>query len=263
MIYGYSFKVFSTAFIFAGCVFYAGQRIYSNQQEQKKKLASKQSFQTLKYILVGPPGVGKTKLFKRILSVLKNSKQLEQGFQECQIRQDIDLVYTPSLDFENIEQREISIPIFQQYMQKNHIAHFFFLVNFERTDLMKKKILDLYKYFKKYKEKITLVITDFQQSENQEEDKKNLKEALKIYLNSTMSIIFVERDFNVEEFRNQLLVEAHAFSLSDTIFEPINHDEQKQIFKQLENKFTQNYPFIKDDHFIQMDGQQKVVKNQS
>lgn len=46
-------------------------------------------------------------------------------------------------------------------MMKNHIIHFFLLVNFERTDLMKKKILNVLKYFKKFKEKFTVIVTDF------------------------------------------------------------------------------------------------------
>ncbi|CAK64398.1 unnamed protein product (macronuclear) [Paramecium tetraurelia] len=242
-----------------GVSIYALYQIY---QEKVKKLNNNQSFQTLKYILVGPPGVGKTKLFKKIVNTLKNSNQLEQGIQECLIRKDIDLVYTPALDFENIEQREINITIFQQYMQKNHIAHFFFLVNFERTDLMRKKLLELYKYFKKFKEKITIVITDFQLSDNEEQDKQNLKQAFSIYLNSNKSIMFVKNDFDVEEFRNQLLAEAQAFSLRDTIFEPINEDEQKQLLIQFQNKFIEGQKMIQDSHFIHMDDSLNIVENQ-
>lgn len=46
-------------------------------------------------------------------------------------------------------------------MMNNHVIYFFLLVNFERTDLMKKKILGVLKYFKKFKEKITIIVTDF------------------------------------------------------------------------------------------------------
>ncbi|CAD8098085.1 unnamed protein product [Paramecium primaurelia] len=233
----YKILALASAFTFTSAsvvVIYFGMKLYY----EKKKMPNKsQKFQTLKYLLVGPPGVGKTKLFKRISNFFKQ-KQVNQGFEECQIRHDIDLVSTPSFEFENINEREIIIKQFSQYMMKNHIIHFFLLVNFERTDLMKKKILNVLKYFKKFKEKFTVIVTDFQLSDNQEEDKKNLKQALHVYLNQNQSIMFVENDFNVEQFRDQLLVEAQALNLTDTIFEPINENEQQLLLQQFQNMFT-------------------------
>ena len=46
-------------------------------------------------------------------------------------------------------------------MMNNNIQHFFLVVNFERTDLMKKKILEVLKYFKKFKDNITVVVSNF------------------------------------------------------------------------------------------------------
>jgi hypothetical protein len=49
------------------------------------------------------------------------------------------------------------------------------VVNFERTDLMKKKISDVYKYLHKFKEMIAIIIVDWQLSDDQDRDKEHLE----------------------------------------------------------------------------------------
>lgn len=44
------------------------------------------------------------------------------------------------------------------------------LVNFERTDLMKRKVMSIFKFINKFKEIITIVVTDFQLSESKAND---------------------------------------------------------------------------------------------
>lgn len=46
------------------------------------------------------------------------------------------------------------------------MANIFIVVNFERTDMMKNKLTEVNMYFKKFKDKISLIITNFDLSED-------------------------------------------------------------------------------------------------
>ncbi|CAD8124095.1 unnamed protein product [Paramecium sonneborni] len=228
--------------VLAGLAGFAIGKYVNQANNNQRKTVQNQSTKTLKYLLIGTTGVGKTKIFQKFHNFLnQNNKQDQviQDFQECPLRQDIDLVDTPSIDFESsVDKRESIIQKFVQYMVPNYINHFFLVVNYERTDLMKKKILDVLKYFKKFKESITIIVSNFQLSENQEKDKVHLKESLKYLLNSKQSILFVQNDFDEQELKQQLLIEAGAFSLDDTIFEPQNEAEFQELYQKFGEMFN-------------------------
>ncbi|CAD8127692.1 unnamed protein product [Paramecium sonneborni] len=105
-------------------------------------------------LFLGSAGVGKTSIIKTIFSgYIINLKE----FQLYPARIDDSLIYnfvdTKAFDFEsNIDEREQQIKLYQSifYKYPNKVGSLFVVVNFERTDLMKKKLLSIYKFFRKF-----------------------------------------------------------------------------------------------------------------
>lgn len=68
------------------------------------------------------------------------------------------------------------------------------VVNFERTDIMKSNCLKVYKFFRKFSDIIDIIITNFELSENEIQDKENLIQAFKIFVKDQKKIHFVRND---------------------------------------------------------------------
>ncbi|CAK62884.1 unnamed protein product (macronuclear) [Paramecium tetraurelia] len=198
-------------------------------------------------ILLGAPGVGKTFIMHKLFPKEKNIKEfmlyklslLEYNF-----------VDTVGFDFErDIQMREAQIKMFKEFFIQvnNRISSIFIVVNFERTDLMKKKLISVYKYFRKFTNLISIVVTDFHLSESNE-DEENLIKSLKIF--QPNDVLFVRGDVKPEELTNQLkkkqskiikkINQFNQLNLKDTIFEQDDLEEQNilrtQLLKKMINK---------------------------
>lgn len=78
-------------------------------------------------------------------------------------------VDTSSFDFDSdYDSREEQIENYKNLFREypNRVRSILIVVNFERTDLMKKKVININKYFSKFKNLFTLVITKFNLSED-------------------------------------------------------------------------------------------------
>ncbi|CAD8178237.1 unnamed protein product [Paramecium octaurelia] len=127
----------------------------------------------------------------------------------------------------DLEYREKQIQEFQSIFDSkpNRVATLLFVVKFERTDLMKRSILNIYPYFKKFQSQISLVVTHLDLSDDQEQDKIDLLRALRIF--KAKSILFVGKETSKEELIAQIrasnclipIEEGYQFDLSDTIFQ--------------------------------------------
>lgn len=83
-------------------------------------------------------------------------------------------VDTSSFDFDSdYNSREEQIANYKNLFKEypNRVRSILIVINFERTDLMKKKVSDITKVFGKFSKLYTLVITKFHLSENIERDK--------------------------------------------------------------------------------------------
>ncbi|CAK81351.1 unnamed protein product (macronuclear) [Paramecium tetraurelia] len=164
----------------------------------------------------------------------------------------------PEMDLDReIEIREQSIEDFQKtynekHKRNNQIISLIVSVKFERTDIMKRNLLSVIKYFRRFIDLIIIVVTYFDQSENLDEDKENLKKSLKFLVKNDEERIFFSQNQNqIDEIRKLLSViekidqnKQQPFSLKDTIFEEID-DSQNQNILQLENDVkVQKFPFF-------------------
>ncbi|CAD8187173.1 unnamed protein product [Paramecium octaurelia] len=194
-------------------------------------------------ILLGAPGVGKTFIMHKLFPNEKSLKEFTlYKLQELQY----NFVDTSGFDFESeIDWREVQIKKFQEFFKQvdNRISSIFIVVNFERTDLMKKKLISVYKYFRKFANLISIVVTDFHLSESKE-DEENLIKSLKIF--QPVDVLFVRGDVKSEELiiqlkkkQSKMLMKINQYNqlnLKETIFEQDDFEEQKILRTQLLNK---------------------------
>ncbi|CAD8105980.1 unnamed protein product [Paramecium primaurelia] len=189
-------------------------------------------------VLLGTPGVGKTQIMHKLFP---NEKQLKEFTLYKLEDLKYNFVDTTGFDFEGeIDWREVQIKNYQNLFLKfsNQISSLFVVVNFERTDLMKKKLLSVYKYFRKFKNLMSIVVTDFHLSESNR-DKEHLKKNFQIF--QPNDILFVRGDVKSEELKESLkkskmlnkLIESNQFNLKDTIFELQDMEEYNNIRKDL------------------------------
>ncbi|CAD8163687.1 unnamed protein product [Paramecium octaurelia] len=174
-------------------------------------------------LLIGEAGVGKTKLYNQI----NDSETLQY-----------EIIETSSFDFQhNYEQREKQITEFQDifYSKPNKVATLFLVVKFQELHLMKRSILNIYPYFKKFQSQITLVVTHFDLSDDQKQDKIDLQIALKLF--KVKSILFVGQKTSKQELIAQIrasdclipIGEGYQFDLSDTIFEQFHKQNRQEV----------------------------------
>ncbi|CAD8211823.1 unnamed protein product [Paramecium octaurelia] len=171
----------------------------------------------------------KIELFQPILS-----KELKYYFVDTQSF-DFDSDY--DLRDEQINNYKILFNTFP-----NRVRSILIVVNFERTDLMKKKVLNINKEFQRFKNLYTIIITKFHLSENVEKDKEQLKKSFQ-FLNP-QDIIFVGNDTRKEQLLRDLkqkslppLEDGYEFNLVDTLFQEDDEDEQNYILNELQNRF--------------------------
>ncbi|CAK59324.1 unnamed protein product (macronuclear) [Paramecium tetraurelia] len=156
----------------------------------------------------------------------------------------ICLVDTPTMDLDcGIDEREDAISQFQQFFVnfKTSISAIMIVVNFERTDLMKQKLIRTLKYLKKFQDMIYILITDFHLSENHDGDKSQLEQSLK-FLN-LKGIIFLNKEENekwmIEELNAIEQKSSHqVFDINDTIFAIIDDKMNASLMDQINLKFS-------------------------
>ncbi|CAD8090575.1 unnamed protein product [Paramecium sonneborni] len=191
-------------------------------------------------MLIGLAGVGKTLTYNYLQC--KNIGQFET-FQ-IGTSGELCLVDSPDMDLESkYEKRETRIKQFQQFFNKfkNTINGLIIVVNFERTDLMKQKIIKVLKYLKKFQPDLYLLISNFDLSENQSQDEQQLKEQLKLF--KFKKIFFVDKYKDNSDLKQELLqiyIEQPNFriDLQDTIFEEINKNDEEKCLQQLKNQMS-------------------------
>ncbi|CAD8130981.1 unnamed protein product [Paramecium sonneborni] len=197
-------------------------------------------------LFLGNSGVGKTSLIKIIF---KDSISNLKEFQLYPAKIDDFLIYnfvdTKGFDFEsNINEREEQIKLYQSifYEYPNKVGALFVVVNFERTDLMKKKLLSIYKFFRKFSSIISIIVTEMQLSDNQNKSEAELKKNFAYF--KPQNIIFVRRDTRRDELIQKLNEKSlnkiqanYEFNVTDTIFEKEDEQEMKKIQNQLMSRF--------------------------
>ncbi|CAD8204707.1 unnamed protein product [Paramecium octaurelia] len=194
-----------------------------------------------KLVLIGQAGVGKTQTYNYLQC--KNVSSYE-GFT-IGTSEELCLVDTPDFDLESdIETREKRIKQFQEFFTKNQnsISAFLILVNFERTDLMKQKILKTIKYLKKLNSTLFLLVTNFELSENQTEDEESLKKAFSFFHFET--ILFVDKERNNSVLKQKLVQIVNTapqkeLNLNETMFEKYGKKQQQLIVQQITNQMNQ------------------------
>ncbi|CAD8123003.1 unnamed protein product [Paramecium sonneborni] len=185
--------------------------------------------------IIGPPGSGKSKLTEK----LSNNKKYE-------------FIDIPELDMESsIKSREKSIENFQKQYKKSEndnkqIIGLILCVKFERTDLMKRNLLSVIKFFRQFKNLMILVVTHFDLSENQNQDKRDLKKSLNYLLDKDEERVMFSNNFEQDgqevidqaiqkiiEKKNEL-----QFTLKNTIFEEFDESEQKKLLQNMQQSFN-------------------------
>ncbi|CAD8081323.1 unnamed protein product [Paramecium sonneborni] len=192
-------------------------------------------------LIIGQPGSGKSKLHQKLLKMNQN----KFCFVDCLA---IDLE-------ESIDKREAFINYFQnEYSQitkrkQKQIISLIVTVKFERTDIMKRNLLSVIKYFQLFIDLIIIAVTHFDLSDNQQQDEDHLRNSLKFLLKNDQSRIVFSGNSDIYDNQiNQTLStiiqkiedgnkNKLAFTLQNTIFEKL--DETTQL-NQLED-FSQ-YP---------------------
>ncbi|CAK57018.1 unnamed protein product (macronuclear) [Paramecium tetraurelia] len=194
-----------------------------------------------KLVLIGPSGVGKTLTYNYLQCTNISSYQ---GFT-IGTSEELCVVDTPDFDLEStIEIREKRITQFQEFFIKNQnsIRAFLVVVNFERTDLMKAKILKTIKYLNKLNSNLFLLVTNFELSENQIEDEESLKKAFGFF--HFEKILFHDKEINNTGLKQKLLqimntTPQKEINLKDTIFEKYGDTQDQQILQQITNQVNQ------------------------
>ncbi|CAD8085792.1 unnamed protein product [Paramecium primaurelia] len=196
-------------------------------------------------VLIGPSGAGKEKLIKQMnlkkiqyynsRYSLQDQKNLancqQQNFQE-EILDEYVIVATPSFQLDDdINIREIIIKEFQEYFDnRKYISSFGIVVNFERTDLMKKKVLQVLKYLRKFKDIISIIVVDMELSDNVDEDKEHLRNSFKHM--GCHRILFISKEMKQKQILEQIqeiqFIKTHI-DLTDTIFQSIDIIDEHRI----------------------------------
>ncbi|CAD8209815.1 unnamed protein product [Paramecium octaurelia] len=189
-----------------------------------------------KYVfIIGTPGSGQSELCKKLQ---ENTN-------------DTSFVAIPEMDLDReIEIREQSILDFQKtynekHKENNQIISLIVSVKFERTDIMKRNLLSVIKYFRRFIDLIIIIVTYFDQSEYVDEDKENLKKSLKFLLKNDEERIFFSQNSNQIDEKEKLLDvinkvdqnKQQSFTLKDTIFEEVDDSQKQQILNQLFSSF--------------------------
>ncbi|CAD8116511.1 unnamed protein product [Paramecium sonneborni] len=200
-------------------------------------------------LLIGPTGVGKSKLFnqmklEQINSQFRNrSKSLDdiknsdinnetKIFKEGILGNQYIIVDTPSLQLQDdIDTRELIIKHFQDYISsRKYISSFAIVLNFEQTYLMKAKALQVVKYFRKFIKIISIIIVNMELSENEEEDQQHLINSFKFLQYN--QIIFIKKQMNQQQILEQIkkinFIKT-KIDFEDTIFEMIKIQDLKPI----------------------------------
>ncbi|CAD8098164.1 unnamed protein product [Paramecium sonneborni] len=217
---------------------------YRSKQPSQNKSTNK------KLILIGQSGVGKTKIFN-IASENKIQRKENQNqtssLYEFNIGNNLEIVDTPSIEFETSHYlREEIIEKFTRYFKENFnlIQKFYIVVNFERTDIMKNKILKTLKYFKKFKFMINIIVTQFQLSEDDVKDQQNLKEGFSHFVDNPQNIYFIRDDIQCEELKQLFIETAGVLDYKDTIFEDVDGDEIQQNAENLKQMILDGKQYL-------------------
>ncbi|CAK84211.1 unnamed protein product (macronuclear) [Paramecium tetraurelia] len=195
-------------------------------------------------LFLGSPGVGKTFLMKKLFNQSGTINEFELNNLQIDDRLSYNFVDTQGFDFESdIDEREAQIKLYQQlFLQyQNLVRSIFLVVNFERTDLMKKKLLSVYKYFRKFQSIISIIVTEFQESEDKDFNEADLRAKFQHF--KPCDLIFVERTISKTELINKLkqkslnqIESGYTFDLSGTIFEQEDEEETKILINQIKQK---------------------------
>ncbi|CAD8109391.1 unnamed protein product [Paramecium sonneborni] len=217
----------------------------NNQNGEIKQIQNREIQQiqlNKKYLmLLGTAGVGKSRLFKQLgfSDVSNETTNFLVGNQK-----EYYFIDTPSFQLEDdIDTREKIIKQFQDYFDKQkQISSFCIVVNFERTDLMKKKVLSVLKYMRKFINIISIIIVNMELSQNQKQDEKHLEDSFK-FMNYN-KILFIQKDMNSEEIIKQIKdikFQETQIDLTDTIFEKLTQSEENRQLQEIQNKMQQRF----------------------
>ncbi|CAD8116509.1 unnamed protein product [Paramecium sonneborni] len=202
-------------------------------------------------LLIGPTGVGKSKLFnqmklEQINSQFRNrSKSLDdiknsdinnetKIFKEGILGNQYIIVDTPSLQLQDdIDTRELIIKHFQDYISsRKYISSLAIVLNFERTDLMKNKALQVVKYLRKFIKIISIIIVNMELSENEEEDQQHLINSFKFIQYN--QIIFIKKQMNQQQILEQIkkinFIKT-KIDFEDTLFEMIKIQDEVRFLE--------------------------------
>ncbi|CAD8204249.1 unnamed protein product [Paramecium pentaurelia] len=194
-------------------------------------------------LIIGQAGNGKTQIMRKIFDEDVRIQLFKPILQE-QLR--YYFVDTSSFDFDSdYDSREEQIENYKNLLREypNRVRSILIVVNFERTDLMKKKVININKYFSKFKNLFTLVITKFNLSEDIQRDKEQLKQSFKFL--QAQNIIFVGDDTKKQKLLKDLrakslprLEDGYEFNSVDTLFEEEDEEELKKLQNDLLKKFN-------------------------
>ncbi|CAD8208108.1 unnamed protein product [Paramecium octaurelia] len=221
------------------------QNLGSNNNTTNNQI-QKQNEDKFYIVLVGQSGVGKEALIDlmRLKEIQtknsKDSQDIEPKMKEGILGEEYVVVDTPSFQLDDeIDKRENVIKEFQNYFDnRKDISSFWIIVNFERTDLMKKKVLSVLKYLRKFKNIISIVVVNMELSENEEQDKNHLRESFK-YMECNQ-IIFINKNMKQEDIIKEIKQrESTQIDFTDTIFEKISHSEENEQLRALNLKLEQ------------------------
>ncbi|CAD8112004.1 unnamed protein product [Paramecium primaurelia] len=171
-----------------------------------------------------------------------------------------------------------AITSFQQYFSKITIHHFVFFLNYQRTEIMKQRFVDMFKTLQRLnKSQVSIIVTQCNSDIDQLQDLKS--ELEKFTLNS---IIFLNKQINQTQIKQQILecfqkVNPIQFQFQGTIFEEDNVEEEKQIennlniaVDQIENDKMEELQiqYLNNDNQIQelkqdIEQQEKLLKQKN
>ncbi|CAK61397.1 unnamed protein product (macronuclear) [Paramecium tetraurelia] len=219
----------------------ASQKVVPEPIRQKD---SKQQIDPIYVILLGTAGVGKSSFFRQMeLSNISNETATSiSNYHVGSLDKQYYFVDTPSFQLDDdIDQREAFIKEFQNYFDnRKDISSFGIIVNFERTDLMKKKVLSVLKYLRKFKNIISIIVVNMELSENEEGDKSHLRNSFK-YMDCNQ-IIFINKNMKQEDILKeikQINFIQTQIDFTDTIFEKITQSEENEQLRTLNLKIAQ------------------------
>ncbi|CAD8094286.1 unnamed protein product [Paramecium primaurelia] len=160
------------------------------------------------------------------------------------------LINTPQFNMnQDVEERNEMISEFQQILKKyqNQISIMFIIVDLERNDIVKQNFMDLFTQFKKFKQKIIVLLynrfdENFENNSTLNNFFFNLAKVRKVYSLSNNQIQSQEQ---INEYFNKILEEQQedleiGIDMKDTLFE-IRDERQSEIDRQsFEQDFYKN-----------------------